>query len=120
MEECETKEQSEAKIVYFDPDEEFKVKAQEVIEGDSEPVSEFKREKLEKEAAKHWNVFYKRNQQNFFKDRHYLLKEFPELEEFSKSNEEVILLDCGCGVGNAMFPLCEELGNLKVNAFDFA
>jgi len=49
-----------------------------------------------------------------------LLKEFAEMEEFAKENEEVWLLDCGCGVGNAMFPLSESLPNLKVNAFDFA
>ena len=110
----------ESKIVYFDPDEEFKQKAIEIIKQDEGEVTEFKKEKLEKEAAKHWNVFYKRNQSNFFKDRHYLLKEFAEMEEFAKENEEVQLLDCGCGVGNALFPLSESLPNLKVNAFDFA
>lgn len=51
----------ESKIVYFDPDEEFKLKAQEIIELDDGEVTEFKKDKLEKEAAKHWNVFYKRN-----------------------------------------------------------
>jgi len=51
----------ESKIVYFDPDEEFKQKAIEIIKQDEGEVTEFKKEKLEKEAAKHWNVFYKRN-----------------------------------------------------------
>ena len=36
-------------------------------------------ERLEADAAKHWNTFYKQNQTNFFKDRHYLTRDFPEL-----------------------------------------
>jgi trans-aconitate methyltransferase len=38
----------------------------------------------------------------------------------SKSNETVSMIDIGCGVGNAMFPLCSQIPNLKVNGFDFA
>jgi len=33
--------------------------------------------KYEKEAHLHWDGFYERNQTNFFKDRHYLHKTFP-------------------------------------------
>ena len=44
-----------------------------------EPISEFKREKLEKEARRNWDLFYKRNSNHFFKDRHWLAREFPEL-----------------------------------------
>ena len=36
--------------------------------------------RLEIEAAKNWDIFYKNNTTNFYKDRHYLLREFPELE----------------------------------------
>ena len=36
-------------------------------------------EKLEREAARYWERFYRRNRANFFKDRHYLLMEFPDL-----------------------------------------
>lgn len=32
-------------------------------------VSEFKALKLEKEAQKNWDLFYKRNETRFFKDR---------------------------------------------------
>lgn len=42
-------------------------------------ISEFKRNKLEKEAQKNWDLFYKRNSTNFFKDRHWTTREFKEL-----------------------------------------
>ena len=44
-----------------------------------EVISNFKRDKLEREAQKNWDLFYKRNSTNFFKDRHWLTKEFPDL-----------------------------------------
>lgn len=49
------------------------------LENDTEFVSAFKREKLENEAKKNWDLFYKRNSTHFFKDRHWLIREFPEL-----------------------------------------
>lgn len=43
-------------------------------------VCEFKQLKLEKEAQKNWDLFYKRNSTNFFKDRHWTTREFQELK----------------------------------------
>ena len=42
-------------------------------------VSDFKQNKLEKEAQRNWDLFYKRNSVNFFKDRHWTTREFEEL-----------------------------------------
>lgn len=42
-------------------------------------VSEFKQNKLENDAKKNWDIFYKRNKTNFFKDRHWTTREFKEL-----------------------------------------
>lgn len=36
-------------------------------------------DQLEIGAAKYWELFYKRNGNRFFSDRHYLQKEFPDL-----------------------------------------
>ena len=36
-------------------------------------------ERYEKDARKNWDVFYKNNQDKFFKDRHYLAREFPHI-----------------------------------------
>lgn len=46
---------------------------------DTQLVSEFKQNKLEAEAKKNWDLFYKRNETNFFKDRHWISREFTEL-----------------------------------------
>lgn len=43
-------------------------------------VSDFKQMKIEKEAQKNWDLFYKRNTTNFFKDRHWTTREFEELQ----------------------------------------
>lgn len=43
-------------------------------------VSDFKQLKLEQEAQKNWDLFYKRNSTNFFKDRHWTTREFEELK----------------------------------------
>ena len=53
----------------------------------SKLVSDFKQKKLEKEAQKNWDLFYKRNATNFFKDRHWTTAEFKELLVESSSNE---------------------------------
>ena len=49
------------------------------LEADKTLVTEFKQNKLEKEAQKNWDLFYKRNTTKFFKDRHWTTREFSEL-----------------------------------------
>ena len=49
------------------------------LDKDVNLVSTFKQNKLESEAQKNWDLFYKRNTTNFFKDRHWITREFPEL-----------------------------------------
>lgn len=84
-------------------------------------VSDFKQMKLEKEAQKNWDLFYKRNTTNFFKDRHWTTREFEELKacrEFEA--QKLVLLEAGCGVGNCIFPLLEEDLNIYIYACDFS
>jgi ubiquinone/menaquinone biosynthesis C-methylase UbiE len=80
-------------------------------------ISMYWRLKYETKADTFWHKFYKRNQANFYKDRHYLDVEFPELSE---SKRQIELLEVGCGVGNAILPLLQDNPNLFVHAFDFA
>ncbi|XP_067857000.1 tRNA N(3)-methylcytidine methyltransferase METTL6 isoform X2 [Heptranchias perlo] len=88
---------------------------------DQSLVSDFKQQKLEKEAQKNWDLFYKRNSTNFFKDRHWTTREFEELKACREfENQKLILLEAGCGVGNCLFPLLEDDLNVFIYACDFS
>lgn len=67
-------------------------------------LSDFWISKYIAESAKSWNLFYRRNKDKFFRDRHWIGREFSELVLASKGD---ILLDVGCGVGNFLFPLLD-------------
>lgn len=47
---------------------------------------------LDKHAALNWDKFYRSNKTNFFKDRHYLDREFPELSSGKPTILEVCLV----------------------------
>lgn len=85
------------------PEEIDRMKAQ-----DSRLVSEFRANQLERDAKKHWDLFYKRNDTRFFKDRHWTIREFNELLGLGGSKSESVLLEVGCGVGNFVYPLMED------------
>ncbi|CAO3563243.1 unnamed protein product [Mortierella alpina] len=75
------------------------------------------------EAAENWNKFYAKNENKFFKDRHWLRIEFPELFHMIEAEAgEKNVMEIGCGAGNTMFPLLIESKNPKlfVYACDFS
>lgn len=90
-------------------------------------VSEFKANQLELNAQKNWDLFYKRNDTRFFRDRHWSTREFDELlsdtgDEKLKTTIAKRLLEVGCGVGNFVFPLMEDKHNINyfIYACDFS
>jgi methyltransferase-like protein 6 len=83
-------------------------------------VPKYWQEKYDKDAAKYWDKFYLHNTTHFFKDRHWIVREFPELNGTSVDQSTKSVLDIGCGVGNTMFPVLEVNPNLFFWAIDFS
>lgn len=76
----------------------------------------FWQQKYKATSAKNWDMFYKRNTVNFFKDRHWLDAEFPAL----LSQQDSVGMEVGCGVGNLVFPALERNETSKLFACDFS
>lgn len=80
---------------------------------------------IRKHVVRNWDLFYKRNTSNFFKDRMWLAKEFSDEFRYQRLCTEAIaidgqtpsmtVLDLGCGVGNTTLPLLSSLPcNIKL------
>jgi tRNAThr (cytosine32-N3)-methyltransferase len=88
-----------------------------------DPVSDFDRKRFNANPEKWWNVFYKNNKTNFFKNRKWLAQEFPILSEVGKEDAPAaVLLEVGAGAGNSAFPILQNSKNknLKIHACDFS
>jgi methyltransferase-like protein 6 len=81
----------------------------------SSKISDFWQKKYRKDLGKNWNLFYKRNETRFFRDRHWISKEFSEL-----LLGPLKLFEIGCGVGNFSFPLAELNHELTVFGCDIS
>ncbi|KAG5809330.1 hypothetical protein H9Q74_006002 [Fusarium xylarioides] len=87
------------------------------------PVSDFEKRKFSQDPARWWNLFYKNNAANFFKNRKWLQQEFPVLAEVTKEDAgPQVLLEIGAGAGNTAFPVLAENKNpqLKIHACDYS
>ncbi|KAL1878041.1 hypothetical protein VTK73DRAFT_8176 [Phialemonium thermophilum] len=87
------------------------------------PVSEFDKRKFNMEPAKWWNLFYKNNTANFFKNRKWLKQEFPILEKLTREDAgPATIIEIGAGAGNSAFPILASNRNpaLKIHALDYS
>lgn len=87
------------------------------------PVSDFDKKRFNADPSKWWNLFYRNNTSNFFKNRKWLQQEFPVLGRVTmKDAPPTTILEVGAGAGNTAFPILahnENLG-LKIHACDFS
>ena len=83
-----------------------------------EPVNEFYRNEYNSKPKKYWDIFYKNNRENFFKDRKWLEIEFPSIFECTKANSgPKTILEIGCGAGNTMYPILSKNENPELRVF---
>jgi methyltransferase-like protein 6 len=116
----ETASELNPKIKYYEPTEEMLENAKKVITDDSKTLSDFLYSKYEKDAKRNWDIFYKNNKDNFFRNRHYIEREFIELQAFKGKEETFTICELGCGVGNTLYPLVEAFPNIVCYGFDFS
>ncbi|CAN6302345.1 unnamed protein product [Urochloa humidicola] len=87
--------------------------------GSGRLVTPFWKEKYERDARRYWDIFYKRHEDKFFKDRHYLDKEWGKYFE-GQDGEKMVVLEVGCGAGNTIFPLLSTYPDIFAHACDFS
>ncbi|KAK7911008.1 hypothetical protein PG985_013489 [Apiospora marii] len=109
---------------HVETDDAYKEYAEEQFQKQREsPVSDFDKTRFNSDPAKWWNLFYKNNTANFFKNRKWLQQEFPILGKVTEEDAgPVVVLEVGAGAGNTAFPILANNKNpkLKVHACDFS
>lgn len=109
---------------HVEPDNEFLEYAEgQYVKQRGAPVSDFDKNRFNNDPAKWWNLFYKNNTDNFFKDRKWLRMEFPILADVTQKDAgPQVVLEVGAGAGNTAFPLIRNNENeqLMVHACDFS
>ncbi|BGO89596.1 hypothetical protein NBRC10512_001553 [Rhodotorula toruloides] len=87
------------------------------------PVPQHLQDKFNADPAAQWDVFYRHNKDNFFKDRAWLRTEFPELAECLKADAgPKRIVELGCGNGSTLFPLlaANENPKLDLHGYDYS
>ncbi|BGP13872.1 hypothetical protein JCM10213_002510 [Rhodosporidiobolus nylandii] len=87
------------------------------------PVPQHLQDEFNANPAAQWDVFYKLNKDNFFKDRAWLRTEFPELAECLKPDAgPKRIVEIGCGNGSTLFPLlaANENPELDLHGYDYS
>lgn len=89
----------------------------------ADPVNDFDKKRFNDNPEKWWNLFYKNNRTNFFKNRKWLAQEFPVLDQITEEGSApALVLEVGAGAGNSAFPILQKSKNkgLKIHACDFS
>ena len=86
-------------------------------------VSDFDKARFNSQPEKWWDKFYSNNAANFFKDRKWLVQEFPVLGVVTRDGYGACtVLEVGAGAGNTAFPVLSMNRNpgLRLHACDYS
>jgi len=114
--------------------EEMILEANETMKSDI-TIQDSWRQKYKQDLVRNWDRFYRRNEVNFFKDRNWTCKEFEELgtetpvndigfspsspsDCDSKPRHRRLIVEIGCGVGNALMPILKTHRDLDAICVD--
>ena len=75
-------------VKYYEWNDDMTSNAQTIIDEDCKLLDAKTVEKLENYQRLHWDVFYKNNKDNFYKDRHYIRYEFQDLVEACSKKDD--------------------------------
>ncbi|XP_033160568.1 methyltransferase-like protein isoform X1 [Drosophila mauritiana] len=110
--------------VQWDEEQELAAQAA-VAKNSSSKMETEQKERFQTDAPKFWDSFYGIHDNRFFKDRHWLFTEFPELAPLETDTAKLqprSIFELGCGVGNTILPLLQynSEAQLKVFGCDFS
>ncbi|WFD31156.1 hypothetical protein MSPP1_002190 [Malassezia sp. CBS 17886] len=109
-----------------------------ILDQNRRVATPFMQEKMQREASRAWDKFYRVHQDRFFKDRLWTDREFAELAartapqgadaaedapletQLADEGPAPVLVEVGCGVGNTVYPLLDKNAALRVHCCDFS
>jgi len=62
----------------------------------------------DEKLSRSWDIFYKNNKTQAYRDRNWINDEFPELSKVDPASSRKKFLELGCGVGNSLFPVLSQ------------
>ena len=91
-------------------------------------MTEYAKKHFVKHIGRYWNKFFKHNNDKFFSNRHYIVREYVPLREAIVNNEPVTFCEIGCGCGNTINGVLASIEiynkdyniaeNMKIYGFD--
>ncbi|EFC45178.1 S-adenosylmethionine-dependent methyltransferase [Naegleria gruberi] len=82
-------------------------------------MTEFAKNHYTANIAKYWEKFFKKNNDKFFKNRQWMLREYLQLKDAIEKNETFTFCEIGCGCGNTINGILSNVKSINEN-FDAA